>query len=85
MKVNNTLVSVENLYKEFALSVGLLEELQFERGRLVRKRSSVKAINGVDLAIERGEALCLVGESGCGKSTVARIIMGLLSLSSGQI
>ena len=43
------------------------------------------AINGVDLQVQKGEALCVVGESGCGKSTVARTVMGLLSPSAGEI
>jgi len=39
----------------------------------------------VDLEVQKGEALCVVGESGCGKSTVARTVMGLLSPSAGEI
>jgi len=80
-----TLLQISDLYKAFPLSSGLLEQLQFEHGRLVRKRESVQAINGVSLEVQRGEALCVVGESGCGKSTVARVVMGLLQPTRGSI
>ncbi len=45
----------------------------------------VKALNGVSLAIRRGETLGIAGESGCGKSTMARIAMGLLKPTAGQV
>ena len=48
-------------------------------------RLILKAVDGVDFAINRGETLSLVGESGCGKSTVARLIVGLYRPSRGAI
>ena len=45
----------------------------------------VKAVNGVDLTVHSGENISLVGESGCGKTTLARIILKLLELDSGSI
>ena len=79
------LVAVHNLYKEFPIHGGLLEQLVFRDGRITRKRESVKAISGVDLEVYRGESLCVVGESGCGKSTLARVIMGLIKPSQGEV
>jgi len=50
-----------------------------------RQRVLLHAVDDVSFGIRRGETLGLVGESGCGKSTVARLIVGLYRLSSGAI
>ncbi|XOZ34826.1 ABC transporter ATP-binding protein [Halomonadaceae bacterium KBTZ08] len=81
----NPLVEIRNLEKRFDLSGNLLEQLRFKKGRIERHREFVHAINDVSLDVRRGEALCVVGESGCGKSTVARTVMGLLSPSGGGV
>jgi oligopeptide/dipeptide ABC transporter ATP-binding protein len=46
---------------------------------------AVRAVDGVSLSIDRGETLALVGESGCGKSTIARAIMGLVPPTAGEV
>src|SRR5438093_2630441 len=49
------------------------------------ERAWVKALDGVSFTIRRGETFALVGESGCGKSTVARCLVGLYRASAGNI
>jgi peptide/nickel transport system ATP-binding protein len=50
-----------------------------------KDRVTLKAVDGIDVAIRKGETLGLVGESGCGKSTVARLIVGLYAPTRGTI
>lgn len=83
--MTSPLVEIRGLEKRFDLSGSLLEQITFKGGRFQRRQEAVHAINGVDLQVHRGEALCVVGESGCGKSTIARTIMGLLSPSAGEV
>jgi oligopeptide/dipeptide ABC transporter ATP-binding protein len=70
-----TVLDVDRLYKEFPIHSGLLQR---ETGR-------VRAVQDVSFTIGRGETLALVGESGCGKTTVARCILRALPPTAGAI
>ncbi len=70
-----TLVEVKGLKVYFPIKDGLL-------GRTI---AQVKAVDGVDLFIRRGETLGLVGESGCGKSTTGRAILQLIQPTEGSV
>jgi len=69
------LVELAGLHKHFPLPSSFL----------ARHKPVLKAVNGVSFAIRRGEAFCLVGESGCGKTTTGRMVMNLLAPSAGEI
>ncbi|MDA9510707.1 peptide ABC transporter substrate-binding protein [Bradyrhizobium sp. CCBAU 11386] len=69
------LLQVNDLKKHFPVSKGLFG----------RKSEWVYAVDGVSFEIARGETLSLVGESGCGKSTVGRAILRLFDITSGQV
>ena len=70
-----SVLDVDRLFKEFPIRSGLLQR---ETGR-------VRAVQGVSFTIGRGETLALVGESGCGKTTVARCILRAMTPTSGAI
>jgi peptide/nickel transport system ATP-binding protein/oligopeptide transport system ATP-binding protein len=69
------LVEVRGLVKHFPIKGGILQ----------RKVGMVKAVDGVDLVVRRGETLGLVGESGCGKTTVGRLLLRLIEPTAGTI
>ena len=69
MKVQKDFIRVKDLSKYFTIG----------------KNSVLKAVDGVNFGIGRGEVLGLVGESGCGKTTIGRLILRLLPLTAGEI
>src|SRR3954470_14920816 len=71
----DTLMEVRDLYKHFPIHAG------FPR----RQVGAVKAVDGVSFDVLRGETLGLVGESGCGKSTTARLLLRLMDPTAGSI
>jgi oligopeptide/dipeptide ABC transporter ATP-binding protein len=72
---NGSLLKVEGLKKYFPVRRGFLQKII----------GWVKAVDGVDIDIYRGKTLGLVGESGCGKSTIGRLILKLLEPDEGRI
>ena len=52
---------------------------------MFRQTATVRAVDGLDFDLHRGETLAIVGESGCGKSTASRLIMGLLAPTAGEV
>jgi peptide/nickel transport system ATP-binding protein/oligopeptide transport system ATP-binding protein len=69
------LVEVRDLVKQFPIRGGILQ----------RTIAAVQAVDGVSFTIRRGETLGLVGESGCGKTTVGRVLLRLIDATSGAI
>ncbi len=71
--MNNELIRIENLKKYFPIKAGFA------------KREYVQAVENVNLTIQKGETLGLVGESGCGKTTLGRTILRLYEPDSGKL
>ena len=73
--MGETVLQVENLKKHFSV----------KNNKLFGKPRYLKAVNDISFSIKKGETLGLIGESGCGKSTVGKTIMGLNNITSGTV
>jgi oligopeptide/dipeptide ABC transporter ATP-binding protein len=71
-----TLVEVRDLVKHFPITRGIIFQ---------RKIGAVRAVDGVSFDVRRGETLGIVGETGCGKSTTAKLMMRLYDVTSGEL
>ncbi|MER9795308.1 dipeptide ABC transporter ATP-binding protein [Mesorhizobium sp. M0213] len=73
--MNGPLLKVENLTKHYPLGSGIFK----------KSIPVIRAVEDVSFSVEAGETLCIVGESGCGKSTVARLLMRLVDPTGGRV
>ena len=64
---------------------GLQKLYPLHRGMFARQAGAVRAVDGISFAVARGETLALVGESGCGKSTTARLALRLIEPTAGSV
>lgn len=78
--MSKVLLEVKQVARDFDVSKPWLNRVIEKQSRLI-----LKAVDGVSFTINRGETLSLVGESGCGKSTVARLICGLYRPTAGSV
>ena len=75
VSTNNYLLKVDNLKTYFPVKKGLLR----------RTVGYIKAVDGVSFSVRKGQSLGLVGESGCGKTTVARSLIRLVPATAGRV
>ncbi|MDW8192631.1 MAG: ABC transporter ATP-binding protein [Synergistota bacterium] len=73
--MNEIILKVEDLRKYFPIKAGIFGKVS----------GYVRSVDGINLTISRGEALALVGESGCGKTTFGRLVLRLIEPTSGRI
>lgn len=85
MKSENTSANVEYTSPVLLETKSLRKYFTGKKGLLNRNPPMVKAVDDIDLTIQKGETLGLVGESGCGKSTLGRTILKLIPMTSGQV
>ncbi len=76
MNASQPLVQVKDLKKHFPITSGII---------IQRQVGAVRAVDGISFEIKRGETLGLVGESGCGKTTAGRTLLGLYEATGGQV
>ena len=72
--MSEPVLKIRDLTKTYMMGMGLL-----------KGKRPLRALNGVSLSVEKGQVLGLVGESGCGKSTIAKLILRLEEMTGGSI
>ena len=70
---------------DLIIAEGLIKHFPIRAGILRRQVGAVQAVDGVSFAVRRGETFSIVGESGCGKSTTARLLTRLLEPTGGKV
>lgn len=73
--MSGPLLNVEHLTKHYPLGAGFLK----------KTTPAVRAVEDVSFSVEAGETLCIVGGSGCGKSTIARLLMRIVPPTDGRV
>jgi peptide/nickel transport system ATP-binding protein len=74
--LSTPLIEAEDLARHYRVRLG---------GRLFGEHTTLRAVDGVSFVLQPGRTLGLVGESGCGKTTTARLVLGLLPLTAGEV
>ena len=74
---NDIILKLKNVKKYFYPKVNIIETL-------LKKNKEIKAVDGIDFEVKRGEILAIIGESGSGKTTVGKLIMNLIAPTEGE-